>query len=107
MDIAEKLVAQKPDDADLQSDVAYCYVKMGDVKAPNDRAAARDFYQKGLAIRAKLVAADGADVQYRRDLALTHQRLAGLAAADGAPDDPRAARRKGLALREQNASSDP
>jgi tetratricopeptide (TPR) repeat protein len=107
MDIAEKLVAQKPDDADLQSDVAYCYVKMGDIRASNDRAAARDFYRKGLAIRAKLVAADGADVQYRRDLALTHERLAGLAAADGAHDDARAALRKAFALREQNATTDP
>jgi hypothetical protein len=80
---------------------------MGDIRAPNDRAAARDFYQKGLAIRAKLLAADGADVQYRRDLALTHERLAGLATADGAHDDARAALRKAFALREQNAATDP
>jgi tetratricopeptide (TPR) repeat protein len=107
LDIAQKLLAQKPDDADLQSDIAYCYVKMGDVKAPNDRAAARDFYQKSLVIRAKLLATDSADVQYRRDLALTHERLASLAAADGAPDDARASLRKALALREQNAAADP
>jgi tetratricopeptide (TPR) repeat protein len=107
MDIAERLVAQKPDDADLQSDAAYCYVKMGDIRAPSDRAAARDFYRKSLAIRAKLVATDSADVQYRRDLALTHERLAGLAVADGAHDDARASLRKAFALREQNAATDP
>jgi hypothetical protein len=46
-------------------------------------------------------------VQYRRDLALTHERLAGLAAADGAHDDARASLRKAFALREQNAATDP
>ena len=107
LDIAEKLVRQKPDDTDLQSDVAYCYVKMGDLRAPSDRAAARDFYRKSLAIRDKLAATDNADVQYRRDLALTHERLAGLAAADGAHDDARASLRKASALREQNAAADP
>src|SRR4029077_6832342 len=66
MDIAEKLVAQKPDDADLQSDAAYCYVKMGDVRAPNDRAAARDFYRKSLVIRDQIVAADSAAGEYPR-----------------------------------------
>jgi hypothetical protein len=80
---------------------------MGAVTAPNDRAAARDFYRKSLVIRDKLVATDSADVQYRRDLALTHERLAGLAAADGANDDARAALRKAFALREQNATTDP
>ena len=68
---------------------------------------ARDFYQKALPFAPSSVAADGADVQYRRDLALTHERLAGLAAADGAHDDARASLRKAFALREQNAATDP
>jgi hypothetical protein len=40
-------------------------------------------------------------------LALTHERLAGLASADGAHDDARASLRKALALREQSAATDP
>jgi len=46
-------------------------------------------------------------VQLRRDLALSHERLAGLAAADGSTGEARGSLRAALALREQNAAADP
>ena len=107
LDFAQKGATAKPDDADIQSNLAFCYIKMGDVVVAGDRARARDFYQKSLMIRARLVDQDSADVQYRRDLALADERLATVATADGASDDTRVYLRKALALRQQNAASDP
>jgi tetratricopeptide (TPR) repeat protein len=106
--IAQRLLAAAPpDSAQWLMDLAFCYVKLGDVYAAEDRAQAREAYQKALAIREKLAAADQADVQLRRDLALTYERLGGLAAVDGANDEAKAFLLKALAIREQNATSDP
>jgi len=73
----------------------------------DDRTRARDAYQKALAIREKLFAADQANVQLQRELALTYGRLGGLAVADGAGDEAKVWLGKDLALRQQIAASDP
>jgi tetratricopeptide (TPR) repeat protein len=89
------------------SDLAFCYVKLGNAFATEDRAQARDLYQKAIALRERLVASDKTNVQFQRDLALSYERLASLALVDGPKADAIASIRKAVALREQIALADP
>ena len=103
--IAQKILAAAPDNADWLSDLAFCYVNLGSVYAAQDRARARTAYQKALALREKIAASGGADVQ--RDLAFTYERLAAVDTADGSSADAIASLRRAVALRERIAAADP
>jgi tetratricopeptide (TPR) repeat protein len=107
LDIAQKLVAGAPDNSEWQGALAFSYNRIGDAVRGINRPRARDAYQKSLAIRTKLAAADAGDLTLQRQLAALHERLGALAAADGATDDAQASLRQAVAIREQIAKIDP
>jgi tetratricopeptide (TPR) repeat protein len=105
--IAQKLLAAAPPDStQWLGDLAFCYVKLGNIYATQDHAQAREAYRQALAIREKLAAADQADIQLQRDLALTYEKLAAVDLTDGSATDAAALLRKSVALRERAAAAD-
>jgi tetratricopeptide (TPR) repeat protein len=107
LDISQKLAAAAPDNSEWQGALAFCYGRIGDAVRFSDRPRARDAYQKSLAIRAKLADADTGDLTLQRQVALIHERLAALSAADGSTDDAKASLQQAVAMREHIARTDP
>ena len=68
---------------------------------------ARDLYEQSLAIAEELAAADPANTTYRRDLSLSYDNLAELAAQAGQVDRARDLYEQSLAIAEELAAADP
>jgi len=77
LDIAKKLAAADPANAEAQRDLSVSYQRMGDVSQQAGRLdAAREFYQQYLDIAKKLAAADPTNAQAQRDLWVSCIKLA-------------------------------
>ena len=76
LDIAQKLVADRPNDSDAQRELAVCYEKLGDaVLRTSAVAAARGFYQQSLAVREKMHRDNPDDAQIGRGVSISLNRL--------------------------------
>ncbi|MDX2038038.1 MAG: toll/interleukin-1 receptor domain-containing protein [Isosphaeraceae bacterium] len=79
-----------PENADDARDLSISYNKLGDLAiSSGDPAAARRYYEDGLAIRKRLSAAAPENADYARDLAGSHLRLGGALAELGQPGEGR------------------
>jgi hypothetical protein len=72
-----------------------------------DLAAARDRYQAGLDIAARLAAADPANSEWQRDLSVSHDKLGDVAVAAGDLAAARTAYQASLDIRLRLAAADP
>ncbi len=82
LEYLDNLSKESGNDAGLQREIAAAYEKVGDVQGNptsgnlGDLASALDSYQKALALRQKLAAADPGNAGERRDLAVTYAAIA-------------------------------
>jgi len=113
----DSLAGEAHGDPDLQRELAAAYERVGDVRGGEssgnlgDIAGARESYAKALTIREALVAVNPGDVQARRDLASSHQKIGYLLLGTGDASIGVEHLRKALTLyldltREQPADSD-
>jgi non-specific serine/threonine protein kinase/serine/threonine-protein kinase len=107
------LVGEASGDLSLQRELASAYEKVGDVQGGNDfasmgdSAGALDSYQKAHAIREAIAAADPNSVDYRYELARSHDNLGMIFAERGDKPAGLEHHRKALEIREVIASASP
>ena len=76
LEIAQKLAAADPSDAQAQRDLSVSYDNLGDVQLQSGQVTeALGSYQKGLEISQKLAAADPSDAQAQLDLVVSFNKL--------------------------------
>jgi len=76
-DIFVTLAEADPDHAGFQHDLSVSYIKLGDLAVASlDGKAARDFFEKALAVRKKLAEADPDNAGFQRDLIVSLVKLA-------------------------------
>ena len=69
-----------PENADYARDLSISYERLGDLAmSGGDPAAARRYYEDGLAIRKRLADAASENADYARDLSFSYVRLGDLA----------------------------
>ena len=79
MGIIGQLAAAEPDRADYQRDLSVAYERIGDLRhALGHGDAARQAYERSLAILEQLAAAEPDRADYQRDLSVCHDNLARL-----------------------------
>jgi serine/threonine protein kinase/Flp pilus assembly protein TadD len=106
------LAQEASQDSSLQRELALTYQKVGDVQGNpyvanlGDTAGALESYRKALAIRQVLVAGDRANTQFRRDLAVSYNRVADMLALTGDTVGALEGYRKALAIREALVAGD-
>jgi len=82
-DIFAALAEADPDNAGFQRDLSVSYNRLGDLAvAAGDGKAARDFFEKALAVRKKIAEADPDNAGFQRDLIVS---LVKMAASGNAP----------------------
>ena len=98
LDIARKLAAQDPGDAQARRDVAVSLDNLGDVKLlTGDRAGALAAYQESLDIARKLAAQDPGNAQAQIDLVVSLYKVSTV----GDPSQARAALTEALSILEK------
>jgi tetratricopeptide (TPR) repeat protein len=105
--IAEHLVAGNPQANDWQRDLAISLVKVADSTVANNRAGAREYYERSRVIREKLAAADPDNLTAQRDVSLIYDRIGNTLLSESRHEEALAIFRKGLGIRERIVSLDP
>ena len=110
--LAERVLHQAadadPPSAQKQRDLSISFERLGDVSvAAGDLAAARAYYEQGLAIRRKLADADPHSAEKQRDLSISFNKLGDVSRAAGDLAAARAYYEQGLAIRRKLADADP
>jgi len=120
-DIAQRLAAADPSDAQAQRDLSISYEKLGNVQLQSGQVTeALGSYQQCLAIRQKLAAADPTEVagtlrvpsaafarQAQRDLSISYERLGNVQLQSGQVTEALGSYQKDLAISQKLASADP
>jgi tetratricopeptide (TPR) repeat protein len=76
LDTIERLAKTRPDDLEMQRDLAVSYSKVGDVLVAQDNLAeALKVYQNCLAITNRLIKADRRNLKWQRDHSLSYERI--------------------------------
>jgi tetratricopeptide (TPR) repeat protein len=112
LDIAERLAAADPANTGWQRDLSVSHNKLGDMAIAagdlaGDLAAARAAYQASLDILIRLAAADPANIEWQRDLSVSHIKLGNVAIAAGDLAAARAAYQAALDILNRLAAADP
>jgi tetratricopeptide (TPR) repeat protein len=108
LQIAERLAATDPTNAEWQRDLSISHDRLGDLaRAAGDVAGARAAYTAGQQIAERLAATDPTNAGWQRDLSISHNRLGDLARASGDVGGARAAYAAGRGIRERLAAADP
>lgn len=107
-DIALKLAAADPKNAQAQRDLAVSLGLLGMVtKRSGNVPRALDYYRKSLEISERLVAADPKNAEAQHDLAVAFEKLGEATQELGNTTDALDYFRKGLDVRERRAAADP
>ncbi len=108
LDIARKLAALDPGNAEPQRDVSVSSSKLGDVKLrAGDQVGALAAYQQSLDIARKLAAQDSGNAQAQRDVSVSLNRLGDVKLEAGDQADALAAYHEGLDILRKLAAQDP
>jgi tetratricopeptide (TPR) repeat protein len=108
LDIARKLAAQDPGNAQAQRDVTVSLTNLGDVKLQGgDGAGALAAYQESLDIARRLAAQDPGNAQAQRDVSVSLNKLGDVKLQGGDGAGALAAYQKSLDIRHKLAAQDP
>jgi tetratricopeptide (TPR) repeat protein len=108
LEIAKKLAARDPDNAELQRDLSVSYNLIGDISASRgDRDGALNAYQDGLDIAKALSARDPDNTEWQRDLSVSYIKIGDINAARGDRDGALKAYQDGLDIAKALAARDP
>jgi serine/threonine protein kinase len=102
-----ELSADYPDDADLRSAIAGCWINLGNLRDHERPDEALKAYRQAVAVKETLAAEYPSVPEYRRDLAGVYQNIGLLLGAPGQEADAQAAFDACLALREQLVKEHP
>jgi tetratricopeptide (TPR) repeat protein len=108
LSISEKLVGDKPDDADHQSRLAECHYNLAvAASAARKSVGAEAEYRKALALTQQLADKQKGSVQIRSELAGCHEALGWLPSQTNKLADAEAEYRRALAILQSVAAADP
>lgn len=113
LEYLDSLAQEAGSDTSLRRELATAYQKVGDVQGNpyvgnlGDRAGALTSYRKAMAIRQSLYQSNSADIQARRDLAVSYGRMAEVLRASGDVAGALENSRKSLDLCEQVSAQNP
>jgi tetratricopeptide (TPR) repeat protein len=107
-DIAERLAASDPSNAQWQRDLSVGYEKIGDVqRARRDLPTTLSSYKRSLEIVESLAASDPANTQWQRDLSVIYEKIGGVQMAQGDLPKTLGSYKRSLEIAERLAASDP
>jgi non-specific serine/threonine protein kinase/serine/threonine-protein kinase len=113
LEYLDRLAKESGYDPLLQRELATAYEKVGEVQGSpqvanlGDTAGALQSYQKSLALREALAAANPNDPQTRRELAISHDNVGDLLARSGKLDEALQSHRQSLAIFQSLVAQDP
>jgi tetratricopeptide (TPR) repeat protein len=108
MDIAERLAASDPSNAEWQRDLSVSHNKIGEIlQAQGNLAEALAAYQRGMDIAERLAASDPSNAVWQRDLSVSHDRIGDILRAQGNLAEALAAYQRGIDIRVRLAANDP